>query len=248
MTSKQEVLKRVRAALRSDPRVGARCRLDDMELDDDDVLTIVGEAEDIAAKRVALVRAAALPEVSAIVDRLHVAPASPMGDADIRAHLRRFYVEEPSFATLAVRQMEAETRSGAPVFETVSGDPETAEGEIDIEVRSGVVILNGRVPGLVSKRLAGAMAWWVPGVRDVVNGLEVDPPEEDAPIRIEDAVRIVLERNPLVDASQVRVGVRHRVVRLTGVVRSEELKHMAGCDAWYVFGVDDVINEIEVAP
>ena len=36
--------------------------------------------------------------------------------------------------------------------------------------------LNGRVPGLPSRRLAGVLAWWVPGVRDVVNGIELDPP------------------------------------------------------------------------
>ena len=197
MASEQDILDRVRATLRSEPRVGTKCRLDDLALDDDGVLTIVGEAADVAVKRLALERAAALPEVAAIVDRLHVAPATPMGDAEIRAHLRDFYVHEPSFAGFAVRQMRTETRSGEPVFETVVGDADTADGLIDIEVRSGVVILNGRTTGLVSKRLAGAMAWWVPGVRDVVNGLEVDPPEEDAPIRIEEAVRIALERDPI---------------------------------------------------
>jgi len=36
--------------------------------------------------------------------------------------------------------------------------------------------LNGRVSGLPSKRLAGVLAWRVPGVRDVVNGIELDPP------------------------------------------------------------------------
>ena len=40
------------------------------------------------------------------------------------------------------------------------------------------------------------------GCRDVVNGIIVDPPEEDAPIQIEEAVRIALDKDPLVDASQ----------------------------------------------
>jgi hypothetical protein len=30
--------------------------------------------------------------------------------------------------------------------------------------------------------LAGVLAWWVPGVRDVVDGIELDPPEKIAPI------------------------------------------------------------------
>lgn len=247
-TSKEEVLKRVRAAMRSEPRLGAGFRPEHLELDDEWALTIIGEAPSVAAKKLALERAAAVPEVRSIVDRLHVTPAVPMGDAEIRAHLRRFYSQEPSFAGFAVRQMQSETETGVPVFETVAGDPETARGQIDVEVRNGVIILNGRTPGLVSKRLAGVMAWWTPGARDVVNGLEVDPPEEDAPIQIEEAVRVVLERDPLIDAAQIRVGVRNRVVRLTGSVASASLSKMAERDAWCVFGVDEVINNIEVAP
>lgn len=247
-TPKEEVLKRVRAAMRSEPRLGARFRPEHLELDDDGALTLIGEAPSVAAKKLALERAASIPEVVSIVDRLHVVPAAPMGDADIRAHLRRFYTQEPSFAGFAVRQMQSEAASGLPVFETVGGDPETARGLLDIEVRNGVVILNGRTPGLVSKALAGVMAWWTPGVRDVVNGIEVEPPEEDAPILLEEAVRIVLERDPVIDAGQIRVGVRNRVVRLTGRLASESLSRMAERDAWCVFGVDDVINNIEVAP
>lgn len=245
--SKQDVLKRVRAAMRSEPRIGADFRPEHLELDDAGALTIIGEAPSVAVKKLALERAAAVPEVSSVVDRLHVAPAAAMGDADIRAHLRDFYVMEPSFAGFAVRQMRSQTESGLPVFEAVAGNRETARGQIDIEVRDGIVILNGRVPGLVSKRLAGVMAWWTPGVRDVVNGLEADPPEQDAPIRIEEAVRVVLERNPLIDAAQIRVGVRRGVVRLTGSLASDGLRQMAERDAWCVFGVDDVINDIGVA-
>ena len=40
--------------------------------------------------------------------------------------------------------------------------------------------------------------------------------------------------------------VRRAVVRLTGLVKSEGMRETAEADAWYVFGVDDVINEIEV--
>jgi osmotically-inducible protein OsmY len=103
------------------------------------------------------------------------------------------------------------------------------------------------VPGRVSQRLAGVMAWWVPGVRDVVNGLAPMPPEEDAPIRIEEAVRVVLDRNPYVDDSQIRIGVRDRTVRLTGLVRNVAERDMAESDAFCVLGVDAVVNELEVS-
>jgi osmotically-inducible protein OsmY len=54
--------------------------------------------------------------------------------------------------------------------------------------------------------------------------------------------------DPFVNASQVRVGVRHRTVRLTGSVRSDAAKDAAEWDVWYVFGVDDVEHEIVVSP
>jgi osmotically-inducible protein OsmY len=248
--SKQDTLRHVRAALHSEPRLGPKYWPERLEIDDDGTLTIEGEVPSVAAKKKALERIASLEEVTAIVDRLHVEPASPMGDAEIHAHLRRIFSQEPAFATLAVRQMHHEAFEPVyrPVYEVVAGDPSKARGHIDVEVREGVVTLNGSVPGLNSKRLAGVMAWWVPGVRDVVNGMAVEPPEEDAPIRIEEAMRTVLERNPYIDAGQIRVGVCHREIRLTGVLPNADLREMAERDAWCVFGVDNVINEIEVRP
>lgn len=246
---KDEVLADLRARLRSEPRLGPHFHFDEMLLGDDGTLTLAGEVPDIAAKKRVLECAAAHESVGAIVDRVHVAPAAPMGDAEIRARLHDYFTREPAFAGYAVRVQKSFAHgSGAtPEFEVVAGDPGTATGQVDVEIAHGVVILNGHVPSLVAKRLAGVMAWWVPGVRDVVNGLDVVPPEEDSAIRIEEAVRHVLERDPYVDASQIRVGARLRTVRLTGAVRSKGLREMAERDAWCVFGVDDVINEIEVA-
>jgi osmotically-inducible protein OsmY len=86
----------------------------------------------------------------------------------------------------------------------------------------------------------------VPGARDVINGIAVEPPEEDAPIWIEEAVRIALDKDPFVDAGQARVGVRRRAVRLTGAVRLASGSRCSRVGRVYVFGVDDVINELEV--
>lgn len=228
-------------AIRSEARIGPHFKPAALEIDADGTATIQAEVDNVAIKRLALERLAATEGVTAVVDRLRVKPAMAMSDDGILDHLRKAYYGEPAFLQLAIKE-----RKGGKL-KLVRDMPE-ARGEIEIEVKKGVVILNGRVPGLASKRLAGAIAWWVPGSRDVVNGITVEPPEEDAPIRIEEAVRIVLDKDPFVDASQVRVGVRHRTVRLTGSVRSREARDAAEWDAWYVFGVDDVINEIEVVP
>ncbi len=234
------VEKKCLAALRSEPRVGPHFKPVELEYDGIGIVTIEGEVETLAAKKLALEHIAALPEVSEIVDRLRVKPASKLGDAEIRAHLRRSYYEEPAFRGLGIREFRNQA------FEVVREPAEPGKGSIDIEVAEGVVTLNGAVPGLASKRLAGAMAWWVPGSRDVINGIAIEPPERDAPIRIQEALRTVLEKNPLIDAGQIRVGVRQRVVRLTGIVHLTEQREMAERDAWSIFGVDKVINEIVV--
>ena len=233
-----EVLNRVRAALASEPRLDLHRFPIELSFAQG-ALTLEGEVGDVAAKKLALERTAALPEVAVIIDRLRVQPAQRMGDGEIRDLVRDALLQEPAFADFAIRE-----RLGARVA-TVREPPE-ARGAIDLEVEEGVVTLNGQVPGLDDKRLAGVLAWWVPGSRDVINGIAVEPPEDDSDDAILEAVRLVLEKDPFVDASQIRVGVKNALVRLTGLVPTEAEREMAEFDAWYVFGVDEVDNRIEV--
>jgi osmotically-inducible protein OsmY len=232
-----QMVDRVRAALASEPRLDLHKFPIDLRYAEGS-LTLEGEVGDVAAKKLALERAAALPEVTGILDRLRVRPAQLMGDGEIRDLVRDALLQEPAFADLAIRR-----RLGERV-ETVR-DPFEARGTIQVEVEDGVVTLNGQVPGLDDKRLAGVLAWWVPGSRDVINGIAVEPPEDDSDEAIFEAVRLVLEKDPFVDASQIRVGVKNALVRLTGVVPSGAERDMAEFDAWYVFGVDKVDNRID---
>ena len=238
MASRDDLRDTALAAIRSEKRIGAHFKPETLTIDADGLATIAAEVDTVAIKRLALERLAAVAGISGIVDRLRVKPASDMSDDGILDHLRKAYYQEPAFQQFAMTEREkGETklvRAGLP----------GASGQIDIEVENGVVTLNGSVPSLAAKRLAGVLAWWVPGVRDVVNGISVDPPEDDAPINIEEAVRIALDKDPLFGASQIRVGVRGRTVRLTGSLPSPTQRDAAEWDAWYVFGVDDVINEI----
>lgn len=226
-------------ALRSEPRIGPHFKPDLLRLEPDGAILIEAEMETVAQKRIALERLAALAGTNGIVDRLRVKPSAAMSDDGILDHLRKALLQEPMFEgmSLLVRNVNELT-----AIREVSD----AIGQIEFEVEAGIVTLNGSVPGLTSKRLAGVLAWWIPGIRDVVNGIAAQ--EEDAPILIEEAVRVALEKDRLVDASQLRVGVRGRVVRLTGLVKSDLVRKVAEADAWYVFGVDDVVNEIAVRP
>jgi osmotically-inducible protein OsmY len=66
----------------------------------------------------------------------------------------------------------------------------------------------------------------------VINGMAVEPREEDAPIQIEEAIKLVLETAPFVNADQIRMGVRDPVVRLTGLVKSQGMREIAEADGW----------------
>lgn len=238
MVQALEILDAVRSALRSEAEVDLHAF--PLELDfRDGILTLAGEVEDVAAKKLSLEAAAAVPGVTGIVDRVRVAPAQRMSDAGIRDELRSALLQEPAFADFTIRE-----RAKGRIEMLRDLAPE--DGIIEFEVDDGLVILNGQVPGLGHKRLAGVLAWWVPGSRDVVNGLEEIPEEKDNDAEITDAVRLVLEKDVFVNASQIRVSTSERVVTLEGLVPKEAEKAMAARDAWYVFGVDRVVNRLAV--
>jgi osmotically-inducible protein OsmY len=235
----QDLHDKALAAIRGEPRIGPHFKPIRLEIAEDGTATIEAEVANVAIKRLALERLARTWGVTAVIDRLRVKPAEPKSDDGILDDLRKVYYDELSFRQLALKELEnGNVKLVRDAFKEV-------RGEIEFEVHNGVVILNGSVPGLTTKRLAGVLAWWVPGSRDVVNGIAVDPQEEDAPILIEEAIRIALDKDPFVDSEQVRVGVRNRTVRLTGFLPREG-RDAAEWDAWYVFGVDDVVNDIEI--
>lgn len=239
MTAPANILQRARHALAGEPRLERyhdRIALFFV----DGVMTAEGKLDDVAAKRLALARIAAVPGVTGIVDRLRVAAAQPMEDGQIRDLVRDALVGEPALANIAVRELVKGEWLTAREYPAERGD------EIRIAVADGIVTLSGDVPGLAQKRLAGVLAWWVPGAEDVVNGIAVTPPEEDNDEEVTEAVRIALEKDPFVDASQLHVRTTDHVVLLEGLVPSDAQRHMAESDAWYVFAVDDVDNRIAV--
>jgi len=90
-------------------------------------------------------------------------------------------------------------------------------------------------------------ACWIPGTRDVVNGIEVDPAEDDSSDHVAESLRIAFDKDPFIDASQIGFSVSDFVVTLTGFVPTKIESKRAESDAWCLLGVNDVINEIKVA-
>jgi osmotically-inducible protein OsmY len=241
MTAQDSILKEVRAAFEREPRINPHAHPLRMDMEGD-TLILDGEVGDIAAKKLALELGGAIPGVRGVVDRLHVAPAEHRGDGAIRDDLIRALLAEPDLRNCTVR---ACIKDQVDILREPAGDN---CGSIEVRVEDGIVILDGEVISLSHKRLAGVLAWWTPGCRDVVNGLEVVPPEQDTDDEVTDALRIVLEKDPLVrDPEQIRIRTHDYVVTLEGVVNKEEDRHTAELDAWYLFGVDKVINRIDVA-
>ena len=234
--SGRALLEAARCSLAAEPRIDLQHHPIALSLDGSAV-TMEGQVEDVAAKKLALERVAAVPGVGHIVDRVRVAAARTMSDAEILQHLRDSLSAEPAIQPLL--SVAASTEPGGAFARHAT------LGLIGISVRDGVVTLDGLVPSLGHKRMAGLLAWWVPGTRDVVNGLEVVPPEEDNDDEITDAVRLALEKDPLVDAAEVTVSTRGGIVMLSGVVRSEVQARAAERDAWCIFGVDGVTTKLQ---
>lgn len=237
----QEVVTQVRAALEHEPRVNLHRFPLVIARDRDGALILEGETENIVAKKLALEVAASTPGVIGIVDRLRVVPARRMGDGEIRDHVRDSVIGEEGFENCTIRVWTD------GVWQTVREPVSNHRGGmIDVSVEDGVVTLDGKVGSVSHKSLAGALAWWVPGSRDVINGIEVDPPQEASDAEITEAVRLVLEKDPVLNADAIRVITRNRVVVLEGYAAARLEREMAEMDAWYVFGVDLVINRLVV--
>ena len=241
MTHQGQVLTAVRASFEREPRINLHKYPVRMDFSDG-VLTLEGEAEHVAAKKLSLELAIAVPGVTGIVDRLHVMPSTHMGDGAILDAVRDALLHAPGLQNCTIQVKRKGT------WETVREATVTPHGVIQLSVTDGVVLLDDHVTSLIQKRLAGVLAWWVPGSRDVINGMEVVPLQEDSDEEIAKAVRLVLEKDPFVNVERIRVTVKKAVVTLEGDAPSVPQKEMAEFDAWYVFGVDKVHNRLEVRP
>lgn len=239
MQPNEEILKQIRASFEREPHIDPHRHHLAMTLDNG-VLTLEGEVADIAAKKLALELCGATHGVRGIVDRLRVAPSERKGDGAIRTAVSAFLLQEPALRNIALRTRHKGRE------ETLRAETAESAGNIEISVEDGIITLDGEVLSLSHKRLAGVLAWWTPGRKDVVNGLEVVPPEQDSDDEIADALRLALEKDPLVHADQISVSADNYVVTLEGLVGTDEERKMAELDAWYIFAVDKVINRIEV--
>ena len=239
MVKNDAVVKKVHASLEQEPRINLHRHPIRIGLDNGAVV-LEGEVEDVAAKKLALELAGAIEGIRGVVDRLRVPPSERKGDGAMRDSLCIFLLGEPELRNCTLR---IRAKGQVETLRDVRGE---RSGDIEVAIEDGVIVLEGAVRSLSHKRVLGALAWWTPGCRDVVNALDVVPPEEDNDGEVLDALRLVLEMDPLVRADQITARCRNYVVTLEGCVRNDEERRRAELDAWTLFAVDKVVNRIDV--
>lgn len=232
-----EIARELLAALELDPRIDTRSFPVEV-LEQEDRLVMQGTVANIAAKKLALRIAHRVCGACPVLDRLHVL-ASKMEDGQIQAEVVNALMLDPTFADYGIRARREHD------FEVWRITHSTINENIDIEVHDGVVMLSGRVGSLAHRRLAEVLVWWTAGCELVENRLRVVPPEKEGDSELSDAVRMVLEKDPLVHSQQISVDVKHGEVTLNGYVASDEERRLAVLDAWYVPGVREVVDKIQ---
>jgi osmotically-inducible protein OsmY len=234
------VRKQVHAALERESRVNLHRHPVRIESADGTV-TLEGEVADVAAKQLALQLASAVQGVRSVVDRLRVAPGERRGDGAVRDSASRLLLQQPELRGCS---LNVRTNEKIEVLHRVAQDP---AGEIELSVTDGVVVLEGHVISQSHRRFAGAVAWWTPGRRDVINALEVRPAYEDRDDEVAEVMRLVLEADPELDADQIRTNCNGKIVFLDGTVPNDQQRRRAEQDAWSLAAIRGVVNRLEIA-
>ena len=123
---------------------------------------------------------------------------------------------------------------------------------ISVQVQDGTATLSGHAYGPVDASSALALAAYTPGVKNVVNEVQVDPVSP-----MDDRSRMQLFRTiygfptlskyAMDPAKPIRISVQNGHVTLYGVVDSEMDKDVAGIRANTVPGIFKVTNDLKVA-
>ncbi len=128
----------------------------------------------------------------------------------------------------------------------------TAFNALTIGVKNGVVELGGMAYGPMDKDSAVSLVSNYPGVKDVIDNIEVAPvsPMDDR-IRLAEARAIygfpTLNKYAIDPAKPIRITVVNGNVTLSGVVDTQADKDAANIRANSVAGVFKVVNNLEVA-
>lgn len=194
----------------------------------DGVVDLTGQVDRYADKADAAKRIDKTHEASSIRNDITVAGAGNVSDADLFQKLSKKLVYD---------------REGYFSYPFNS---------ISLQVHDGVVTISGVVVEPVDKESAMGIVENTPGVRDVIDHLQVAPVSPmDNRIRVDEYRAIYstpqLSRYAIDPSKPIRIVVVNGHVTLTGVVDSTGDRNIAGLRANSVPGVFSVQNDIQVA-
>lgn len=182
-------------------------------------VVLKGALPEIAEMRLAINLVRQLREVGTVKDQLRLFTPTRMTDTQVEQHIRDGWIQDLNI------------------------DDKTLQAE----VRDGMVTLTGRVDSPEACRIAGLVAWWVPGVANVDNQIRLEPPDQEfTEGDLVDVIRQALDKDVLTNVDTIGVSCQGGVVTLQGYVASEEERQAAEHDCYYIEGVDRVINKLEI--
>lgn len=137
----------------------------------------------------------------------------------------------------------------AAILKRLEWAPEIDPAHIAVSVRQGIVTVSGTAVSAAEKHAAERAAAVVQGVVAVIDEIVVPGAigTVDDPA-IAETVRTALHYHPQLFAEEIAVNVHNQVVRLTGMVNSDENRRAARRTAQAVLGVRTVIDELRLPP
>lgn len=238
--STDDIVSYLLARLERDPRVNLHDSPITVSVGSNTVF-IEGQVDDIAEKRAAIDTVSR--ELSRlgrwrIADQLHIKTTHHKGNLELMEAVIATLSDEPVYRDYSL------ITKVSNLFR-IHRDRGAGSTIIIATIANGCITLSGQVQSLSHRRLAEVLMWWLDGCEFVDNQLQIVPAERDTDNEITDAILCVLEKDPLVHASQLMVGTAAGVVVLNGSVASQQEKKLAIRDAWYVPGVTDVVDHIQ---
>lgn len=184
----------------------------------DGVVELNGKVQSYSARTAAFADAWAVPGVTQVIDHINVEYATESADDELQA----------------------------ACDSALSLNPDLDAAAIDCNVDQGVVTLRGSVDAYWKKAYAEELVSRIRGVVLVSNHLGVVPSRAPIDQDIAEDIVAALDRNMLVDSSQVDVRVENGIVTLSGSVANWPARMAARNAAARTFGVVDVIDQLEV--
>jgi osmotically-inducible protein OsmY len=121
-------------------------------------------------------------------------------------------------------------------------------GDVRVSLTGRVVVLEGTVERLATKRVAARVAAEALAGTDIEDRVRVRARRLRHPSRVLRHVVDSITQDPYLDERSIEVTMEDGVVTLSGRVPSLAAKRLAGVLTWWVPGVEDVRNRLAVVP